>query len=96
MSGNIGRAPGAESGPTAAALPAPRKIAQVCAVDFTLYHFLVPLVRGMADAGHEVVAACGDGPLAARVRAEGIRVEAVPFSRSLFGLRRHWRAFRWS
>lgn len=70
------------------------KILQVCAVDFTLYHFLVPLVRGMSDAGHEVVAACGDGPLAARVRAEGIRVEAVPFARSLFGLRRHWRAYR--
>ncbi len=70
------------------------KILQVCAVDFTLYHFLVPLVRGMANAGHEVVAACGDGPLAARVRAEGIRVEAVTFARSLFGLRRHWRAYK--
>ncbi len=70
------------------------KILQVCAVDFTLYHFLVPLIRGMSDAGHEVVAACGDGPLAARVRANGIRVESIPFARSLFSLRRHWRAYR--
>ena len=50
------------------------KILQLCAVDFTLYHFLVPLAQGMAAAGHEVVAACADGPLAAQVRAQGIRV----------------------
>lgn len=70
------------------------KILQVCAVDFTLYHFLVPLIRGMADAGHDVVAACGDGPLAAQVRSDGIRVEAIPFARSMFSMRRHWRAYR--
>jgi glycosyltransferase involved in cell wall biosynthesis len=70
------------------------KILQLCAVDFTLYHFLVPLAQGMAAAGHEVVAACADGPLAAQVRAQGIRVEALPFTRSLFGLRQHLRAYR--
>jgi glycosyltransferase involved in cell wall biosynthesis len=70
------------------------KILQVCAVDFTLYHFLVPLVRAMEDAGHEVVVACADGPDAARAREMGIRVEAVPFARSLFSPRRHWRAYR--
>lgn len=69
------------------------KILQVCAVDFTLHHFLLPLVDGMANAGHEVVAACADGPYAARARDRGVRVEAVPFARSLFGLRRHWRAY---
>ena len=70
------------------------KILQLCAVDFTLYHFLVPLAQGMAAAGHEVVAACADGPLAAQVRAQGIRVEAVPFTRSLFSPRQHLRAYR--
>ncbi|MDP6352267.1 MAG: glycosyltransferase family 4 protein [Alphaproteobacteria bacterium] len=70
------------------------KILQLCAVDFTLYHFLVPLVRGMTAAGHEVVAVCADGPLAAQVRAQGIRVETVPFSRDMFAFRRHLRAYR--
>jgi glycosyltransferase involved in cell wall biosynthesis len=70
------------------------RILEVCAVDFTLYHFLVPLIRGITDAGHEVVAACADGPLAAQVRAADIRVESVPFSRRLLGLRSHWHAYR--
>ena len=69
------------------------KVLQVCAVDFTLHHFLLPLVDGIAHAGHDVVVACADGPYAARARDQGIRVEAVPFARTLFGLRRHWRAY---
>ena len=70
------------------------KILQVCSVDFVLYHFLAPLVRRLVDANHEVVCACADGELTARVRAEGIRVESVSFSRSLFRPLRHWRAYR--
>ena len=68
------------------------KILQVCAVDLTLYHFLVPLIRAMEDAGHEVVVACADGPDAARVRDQGIRVEAVPFARSRRSVRAHRRS----
>lgn len=70
------------------------KILQLCAVDFTLFHFLVPLVEAMQQRGHTVIAACSDGPLAARVREKGIQVQAVPFSRSLFSLVQHWRAYR--
>lgn len=70
------------------------KILQLCAVDFTLYHFLTPLIRRLMDAGHEVVAACADGDLAARVRTEGIRVEPIPFTRQLLAPRQHWRAYR--
>ncbi len=69
------------------------KICQLCAVDFTLYHFLLPLMRGMRDAGHEVVGVCADGPLLAKVRAEGFRVEPAPISRS-FSLLRHRAAYR--
>jgi glycosyltransferase involved in cell wall biosynthesis len=68
------------------------KICQLCAVDFTLYHFLLPLLRGLRAAGHEVVGACADGPLAAKVRSEGFRVEAMPFVRG-YNLRHHLRAF---
>ena len=69
------------------------KICQLCAVDFTLYHFLLPLMRGLRDAGHEVVGVCADGPLLAKVRAEGFRVEPAPIARS-FDLLRHGAAYR--
>ena len=69
------------------------KICQVCAVDFTFYHFLLPLARAMTEAGHEVVGAFADGPFAGRVRAAGVRVETVPFTRDL-NLRNHARAYR--
>ncbi len=64
------------------------KIAQLCAVDFTLYHFLLPLMRAMRDAGHDVVGIASDGPFMAKIRAEGFRVEPVFIERS-FNLLRH-------
>ncbi|HTY70224.1 MAG TPA: glycosyltransferase family 4 protein [Alphaproteobacteria bacterium] len=69
------------------------KICQLCAVDFTLFHFLLPLFRGLRAAGHEVVGVCADGPLAAKVRGEGFRVEPMPFVRG-YDPRDHVRAFR--
>ncbi len=64
------------------------KIAQLCAVDFTLYHFILPLMRAMRDAGHEVVGIASDGPFMAKIRAEGFRVEPIYIERS-FNLLRH-------
>jgi len=58
------------------------KVCQLCTVDFTLAHFLLPLMIAMRDAGHEVVGVCADGPLLAQVRAQGFRVETVPLKRS--------------
>ena len=69
------------------------KICQLCAVDFTLWHFLVPLMRAQREAGHEVVGACAPGPLVERVREAGFRVETVAFERSMNPLA-HARAFR--
>ncbi len=66
------------------------KICQLCAVDFTLYHFLLPLMEGMRDAGHEVIGVCADGALATKVRAKGFRVENVSIARS-YDLKRHAR-----
>ena len=60
----------------------PLRICQICTIDFTLYHFLLPLMRAQRDAGHDVEAACADGPFADKVRAEGFRVHAVPLARS--------------
>ena len=62
------------------------KICQLCAVDFTLYRFLMPLIEAETEAGHEVVAVCADGPLVARLREGGQRVETIAFTRRLISL----------
>ena len=62
------------------------KILQVCAVDFTLYHFLLPLIGEFRRRGHHVTAACADGPFVEHVRASDLKVELIPFSRNIFSL----------
>ena len=59
------------------------KILEVTNVDFSLRQFLLPLMRGARDRGHEVVGVCAEGPLLDVVRAEGFRVIPVPFERQL-------------
>ncbi|HEX3346887.1 MAG TPA: glycosyltransferase family 4 protein [Acetobacteraceae bacterium] len=59
------------------------KIIEVTNVDFSLRHFLLPLMRGMRARGHEVIGVCADGPLLEAVRAEGFRVEPLPLARNL-------------
>lgn len=72
---------------------APLKIAEVTSVDYSLRNFLLPLMRGARERGHEVVGVCADGPLLDLPRAEGFRVESVPMARSL-DPRAQGRAFR--
>ena len=69
------------------------KICQLCSVDFTLYHFLLPLMRAMRERGHEVKGVCARGDLAPKVEAEGFRVIDVPIRRSASPLNL-WRAYR--
>lgn len=69
------------------------KICQLCAVDFTLYHFLLPLMRAMRERGHEVVGVCSDGPLLDRARTEGFRIAATPVVRG-YNPVEHWKTFR--
>ena len=69
------------------------KVLEVTNVDFSLRHFLLPLMRELAARGHEVVGVCADGPLLADVRAQGLRVETVPMARSLSPVAQ-WRALR--
>ncbi len=68
------------------------KIIEITNVDFSLRHFLLPLMKGLRARGHEVVGAAADGPLFEIVRQEGFRVEPMPFRRSVRPLD-HWRAF---
>jgi glycosyltransferase involved in cell wall biosynthesis len=69
------------------------KICQLCAVDFTLYHFLVPLMMGLEEAGHEVIGVCSDGPYLDKVRALGLTVEPVEIARS-FHVVKHIATYR--
>jgi glycosyltransferase involved in cell wall biosynthesis len=69
------------------------KILEVTNVDFSLHHFLLPLMRAARARGHEVIGVCAEGPLLQAARGEGLRVEGVPMARSL-SPRAQWRAFR--
>jgi len=70
----------------------PLKILEVTNVDFSLRHFLLPLMRAMRARGHEVVGMCAEGALLDDIRAEGFRIVAVPFARRVSPLA-HLRAF---
>lgn len=59
------------------------KVCQLCAVDFTLQHFLLPLVDGMHEAGWDVVAVCSDGLAIPELKRRGYRIETLPIARSL-------------
>ena len=69
------------------------KVIEVTNVDFSLVHFLLPLMRAIRAHGHEVIGACAEGPLLAGPRAEGFRIEAPALKRTT-SLLAHWRAFR--
>ncbi len=69
------------------------KICELCAVDFTLYHFLTPLMMGLEEAGHEVIGVCSDGPYLGKVRALGLTVEPVEIARS-FHVVKHIATYR--
>lgn len=70
------------------------KVLQVCAVDFTLHHFLMPLVHAIVSRQHQVVIACRGGPWASQVRNHGLRVEDIPFSRRLLAFKDHVRSYK--
>ena len=63
------------------------KIIEITNVDFSLRHFLLPLMRAMRARGHEVIGVCAEGRLLDGVRAEGFRIVAMPFARAS----RRWR-----
>jgi glycosyltransferase involved in cell wall biosynthesis len=58
------------------------KIIELTNVDFSLRHFLLPLMRGARARGHQVIGVCAEGPLLADVRAEGFAIVTPPLARS--------------
>jgi glycosyltransferase involved in cell wall biosynthesis len=59
------------------------KILELANVDFSLRHFLLPVMRGARARGHEVVGIAAEGPLLDVAREEGFRIIPVPLQRSL-------------
>ena len=59
------------------------KVCQVCAVDFTLQHFLLPLIDAMKMEGWEVHSACSQGKYADKLRSEGYVIHSVNIVRSI-------------
>ena len=59
------------------------RIIEVTNVDFSLRHFLLPLMRAIRDRGHDVLGVSADGPLLNDVRAEGLSVKSLALARSL-------------
>jgi glycosyltransferase involved in cell wall biosynthesis len=69
------------------------KVCQVCAVDFTLNHFLLPLIDGMRTRGWEVTAVCSDGPYVSGLRQKGYKINTVQISRSINPFKAFWAMF---
>jgi glycosyltransferase involved in cell wall biosynthesis len=59
------------------------KIIEVTNVDFSLRHFLLPLMRGLRERGHEVIGVAAEGKLLDVAREEGFRIVPVPMARNL-------------
>lgn len=76
------------------------KVCQLCAVDFTLQHFLLPLIDGMGAAGWQVKSVCSDGEYVEPLRERGYDIVTMPIVRSLnvfahaVSFWRLWRLFR--
>jgi glycosyltransferase involved in cell wall biosynthesis len=68
------------------------KIIEITNVDFSLRHFVLPLMRAIRARGHEVVGICAEGRLLDGARADGFRIVSVPFARQLSPLA-HAKAF---
>lgn len=75
---------GRMSDPPPKTMPASKlKVCQLCAVDFTLKKFLLPLIEGMHQRGWDVVSVCSDGPFVDEIRSSGLRIETMNIARSM-------------
>jgi hypothetical protein len=54
----------------------------MCAVDFTVKQFLLPLARGLMNEGHTVEIACARGPYFDQIRDSGFNMIENPISRN--------------
>jgi glycosyltransferase involved in cell wall biosynthesis len=59
------------------------KVLQVAGLDHFFKYFLRRLVDGMSGAGWQVVCACGDSGYTPILRAEGMDIRTIPYSRTV-------------
>jgi glycosyltransferase involved in cell wall biosynthesis len=59
------------------------KVCQLCAVDFTVEKFLLPLIDGMEATGWQVTTICSDGPAILVLSKKGYRFRTLPIARSM-------------
>lgn len=57
------------------------RVLQLAVIDLSVAKLLLPLIRGLQQAGFEVEAACADGPYAREMRADGLVVHPLSFVR---------------
>lgn len=58
------------------------KVCELCAVDFTLKRFLLPLIDGMEAKGWSVTSVCSEGTYVGDMRKDGYTITTIPISRS--------------
>jgi glycosyltransferase involved in cell wall biosynthesis len=61
-------------------------VLQLCAVDFTVKHFLRPLINFLTKEGFDVTVACSEGDYFQELRGEGLRLVSIPIARSMNAL----------
>jgi glycosyltransferase involved in cell wall biosynthesis len=59
------------------------KVCQLCAVDFTAKHFLLPLIDGMKEEGWSVTTTCSNGKFVAGMREDGYHIKTISIARSM-------------
>ncbi|MCG3771104.1 MAG: putative glycosyltransferase EpsD [Nitrosomonadaceae bacterium] len=67
------------------------RICQLCAVDFTLQHFLLPLVDGLLAKGWNVTSVCSDGKYGVEIHQRGYQYLPINISRSMLDVFSHVR-----
>ena len=65
------------------------KVCQICAVDFTLQHLLIPLVDAMKDRGWEVTCICSEGNYLEPLKLKGYLIKPVNISRNIYNVIGH-------
>ncbi len=59
------------------------KVSQLCAVDFTAKHFLLPLIDGMKKEGWSVTTTCSNGKFVAGMQEDGYQIKTISIARSM-------------
>ncbi len=67
------------------------KVCQLCAVDFTLKHLLLPLVDGMQSKGWNITSVCSDGKYITEMLQQGYRHFPISISRNISHFSSHVR-----